>query len=215
MAGKVRLAGLVWPLRICVATTALAAILFVICAMVAHEVTPVPPTMDLLLLTAVCGGAATVVLLILWLRHWAGLLLLPLLPLLIVPLGYGAIMIPATDTARARLPDGRVVHLSIGPTLTDVTYDLWQERYGGWLWRRISADLSYSEDGRFINDERLALSRDGRRLLVGRGGIWTDCLEIQSDFEACDLKLDDANWSQPDFEGRMRANSAVISATRR
>ena len=212
MAGKVRRAGLLWPLRICAATTVLAAALFIVCAMAAHEVTPVPPTMDLLLLTAVGGAATTIVLLILWLRHRAGLLLLLVLPLLIVPLGYGAIMIPASDAARVRQVDGRVLHLSVGPTLTDVTYDLWREERGGLLWRRIPADLNYSEDGRFIGDERLVLSRDGRRLLVGRGGIWTDCLE-GVDFRPCPLGLTDTNWSDPDFEMRMRANSAVIATT--
>lgn len=198
-----------WALRICAVATLLATALFMICAVAAHEVTPVPPTMDVLLLAAIGGAAATVVLSTLLLRRWAALLLLLLLPPLIVPLGYGAIMIPASDAAHVRLADGRVLHLSVGPTLTDVTYDLWQETQGGLLWRRIPADLNYSEDGRFTGDERLVLSRDGRRLLVGRGGIWTDCLE-GVDFRPCPLGLADTNWSDPDFETRMRANSAVI-----
>ncbi len=211
MVGKIRRGKLLWPLRICATLSVSAAVLFVVSA-IPSQLTPVPPTMDVLLLTAVGGAAATIVLLILWMRHWAAWLLVPLLLLLIVPLGYGAIMIPATDTARVRLADGRVVHLGVGPTLTDVTYDLWREEQGGWLWRRTMADLSYSEDGRFINDERLAVSRDGRRLLVGRGGIWTDCLEVR-DFQPCALGLADTNWSDPDFETQMRVNSALIGTT--
>ncbi|WP_426013041.1 hypothetical protein [Caulobacter sp. DWR2-3-1b2] len=211
MVGKVRRGGLLWPLRICAAVSVLAGVLFVMSA-IPPQLSPAPPTMDVLLLTAIGGTAVTIVLLILWVRHWTGLLLLLLLPPLIVPLSYGALMIPATDTARLRLADGRVVHLSVGPTLTDLTYDLWQEEQGGWLWRRTMADLSYSEDGRFINEERLALSSDGRRLLVGRGGIWTDCVEVR-DYQPCALGIADTNWSDPDFETRMRGNSAVIGAT--
>jgi hypothetical protein len=197
---------------ICAGASLAAAGLFIVCAnLVGEQTTLAPPLMDWLLLTAGGGGAATLVLLALRRRRWRDKLFLLLLPLLLLPMAQGAFMIPVGNITHARLSDGRVIHLAYGPELTDVTYQLWQEERGGWWWRRLPADLSYSEDGRFSDEARLGLSRDGRRLLVGRGGIWTDCLEVGT-FRPCPLSLANTAWSDPDFEARMRANSAVIGA---
>lgn len=169
-----------------------------------------PPTMDALLLVAISGAAATVVLQIACARHWTRWLLPLSLPLLVIPLIYFSLMTSLVPAADLSLPSGERLHLAIDPYPTDVSYSLWRSSGPSWVWRRTRADLTYSEDGRFVGQERLALSANGRRVLVGRGGIWTDCLELDQNLSHCALGLDDPAWNDPDFETRMRINSVVL-----
>jgi hypothetical protein len=192
----------------------LAAVGFMICATGDTKVIPRPPTIEALLLGGLALAAAAVILLVAGASHWTRWLLLLVLPALVVPFVVGLFLIPTSEVARVRLADGHMAYLGQEPVPTDVVYGLWRETNGGWLWRRVDAELTYSEDGRFVGRETLKLSADGRRLLVGRGGIWTDCLQVDRDFAPCALSLDDPHWSQADYEARMRVNSAVIETAR-
>lgn len=167
-----------------------------------------------LLFMAVGGAAASLVLLALnGRRRWRWLWLLPV-PLLIFPLVIGVFLIPAgSPVAMITLADGRVLHLNIQNVPTDTIYDLWIDH--GLTWQRVDVELEYSEDGRFINDEKLALSRGGRCLFVGRGGIWTDCLEINAGFAPCNLGLARTWWGDKDFEVQMRENSVKMAVEMR
>lgn len=121
---------------------------------------------------------------------------------------------PTSDEiARVPLPDGRVAHLSTDPLVfTDVSYSLWISSPGLLVWRRPrQTNLSYSEDGGYIGDEKLAVSANGKRLLVGRGGVWTDCLEIADDFAPCELGVEQPWWSEPDYHAKMRAYSEALN----
>lgn len=121
-------------------------------------------------------------------------------------------LVTPVSIAQATLPDGRTLHLSQEPLPTDVAYDLWREGMAGLLWWKINEDLSYSEDGSFIGDEALHVSGDGRRLLVKRGGIWTDCLDIQSRFRECDAHVAAPVWGGADYIRRMRDHSLALEA---
>jgi hypothetical protein len=167
-----------------------------------------PPLPEVIVVTGVVAAALTIVLGVATGRRWTRWLFLLLSPVLLAELVVGYVAIPWA-VADARLVDGRTAHLVIAPVLTDTVYDLWVD--SGLFSRRVDTELEYSEDGRFVGDEKLALSRDGRRLLVGRGGIWTDCLAIASNFAPCNLGLERHFWDDPDFEPKMRANSAEFA----
>lgn len=147
-------------------------------------------------------------------------------------LWYGLALIPATliaflavifltpvsdEMTRVRLPDGRIAHLSTdAAVITDVSYSVWISSPRSIFWRRPpDTNLSYSEDGSYIDDERLALSANGERLMVGRGGVWADCLEIKKDFTPCDLGAEQPWWSEPNYRAKMRAYSDVLEKARR
>ena len=167
-----------------------------------------PPLPQLILLIGLIAAALTMILGVATGRRWTRWLYLLLLPVLPVASAVGYVAIPWV-AADARLSDGRTVHLVIAPVLTDTVYDLWVD--SGLFSHRVDTELDYSEDGRFVGDEKLALSGDGRRLLIGRGGVWTDCLAVASNFAPCDLGLERPFWDDPDFETKMRANSAEIA----
>ena len=162
----------------------------------------------MVLATGLVAAALTIFLGVATGRRWTRWLYLLLLPVLPTALVVGLVATPWV-AADARLTDGRRVHLVIAPVPTDTVYDLWVD--SGPFSQRVDTELGYSEDGRFVGDERLVLSRDGRRLLVGRGGIWTDCLTVAATFAPCELGLEHPLSDQPDFEKKMRANSAEIA----
>ena len=140
--------------------------------------------------------------------------LITLVPVFLVSALAVIFFAPTSDEmARVRLPDGRMVHLSTDASvITDVSYSLWLSLPGSLVWRRLGkADLSYSEDGSYINDEALVVSANGKRLLVGRGGVWTDCLEITRDFSPCELGVDQPWSSEPDYHTKMRAYSEALA----
>jgi hypothetical protein len=141
---------------------------------------------------------------------WHVLTLVP--ALLITSLAVTYLAPVSNEVASARLPDGRTAHLSIdAAVITDTSYSLWVSSPGAPIWRRqAKGDLSYSEDGSYINDERLRVSTDGRRLLVGRGGSWTDCLEIVQSFTPCALNVEQPWWSDADYHAKMRAYSDTL-----
>jgi hypothetical protein len=110
-----------------------------------------------------------------------------------------------------RLPGGARLILAGEPIPTDSVYTLYQASDAlGVVWRQVAA-LSYSEDGQFTGGARLALSHDGRWLLVGRGGIWTDCFRVVAArrLEDCGI-ADTSSWNDPSFDRDMRQRSARI-----
>ena len=194
----------------CLAGAATATTAFMIVTLRFRDPTLHPDIVTGFFILGLAATAVAIVLTIVLWRHWARWLLIPLLPGLLVPFIIGVFMMPiSAHVSDISLPNGETAHLAIAPMLTDTVYDLWLG--SGPIWRRVDTDLEYSEDGRFIGDEKLALSRDGRRLLVGRGGIWTDCLAIASNFAPCAIGLQPAFWGDPDFETKMRDNSAKIA----
>lgn len=153
-------------------------------------------------------------------RHGRRLLwhILTLIPALLIAFLAVTVLAPVSNAiVSTRLPDGRTAHLSTeAAVLTDVSYSLWVSSPGSPFWRRHSrGDLSYSEDGSYINDERLRVSTNGRRLLVGRGGVWTDCLEITQDFAPCPLDVEQPWWSDTGYHAKMRAYSDALEKAAR
>lgn len=146
---------------------------------------------------------------------WHGLTLVPALLIAVIAV---AVLAPVSDEiASTRLPDGRTAHLSTeAAVITDVSYSLWVSSPGAPVWRRqAKGDLSYSEDGSYINDERLRVSANGRRLLVSRGGVWTDCLEIAEGFSPCAVGVEQPWWSDADYHAKMRAYSDALDKAAR
>ncbi|MFY8143394.1 MAG: hypothetical protein ACOVMT_05885 [Caulobacter sp.] len=172
------------------------------------------PPLPFLLLLGVFGSLLTYLLASIP-RHGRRVLwfLLILLPGLLISFLVVIFLAPVSDEiASTRLPDGRTAHLSTDATVvTDVSYSLWVSSPGAPFWRRHSRGyLSYSEDGSYIGDERLHVSANGKRLLVGRGGVWTDCFEINQDFTPCDLGVEQPWWSDTDYPAKMRAYSDTV-----
>ena len=93
---------------------------------------------------------------------------------------------PFSELDRVTLPDGRVIVLGLDHVPTDSVYSLWRTEGRGWrpLVNPVE-DLTYSEDGSFTADPRLVVTPDGERLLIRRGGIWTDCLDIGDALVPC------------------------------
>lgn len=171
-----------------------------------------PRAMEALLLAAATGGAVFAGCAIALTRGWFRWLWLLSYPLLAVLVVIGAFMFPTANLDQVRLADGRVIHLVLDAVLTDTSYSLWKETAGGMYWRRIEGDLTYSEDGRFVGDERLVLSHDNRRLLVSRGGIWTDCISAQRPDHTCGGTPPVPDWRDADFEHEMRRNSQQLAS---
>lgn len=79
------------------------------------------------------------------------------------------------------LPKGVKIRLVHDPVPTDTVYSLWQTSgYSWWSWRRVPVSLTYSEGGEFQDSPSLEFSFDDKYLLVRRGGIWTDCIDLSS-----------------------------------
>lgn len=112
-------------------------------------------------------------------RWSSALALVPLLAVGLLAVVFVEVTHRRVALSRASLPDGGTALLTLEPGITDTSYALW--RATGPLLRPLSPPyeyLSYSEDGSLTADPALALSRDGARLLVRRGGVWTDCVEV-------------------------------------
>lgn len=94
---------------------------------------------------------------------------------------------------------GRRYVLADGNLPTDVDFRVLQTiKAGGLRWAdAVDSDrLTYSEDGAFITDP--ALVAVGERLLIRRGGIWTDCLQQAGKVLApCPGTDDDVMWGDP------------------
>ncbi|MCB5176384.1 hypothetical protein [Microvirga lenta] len=105
-----------------------------------------------------------------------------------------------SEINRIRLDDGRLLMLAIEPVPTDAVYNVWQsEDSFGLVWSRLrDVSLTYSEDGSWTEDPALVLTPNGKRLLVRRGGIWTDCLETTPGLEHCPGVLSSLAWTKPD-----------------
>lgn len=102
-------------------------------------------------------------------------------------------------------------HLSRGPTITDTVYDLWHTAEPDELiWRRLVGEgaLNYSEDGSFTENPRLLLSGNERILVLERGGIYADAIDLHLRRIVSGGVL----WGPPDYHERMRANSRRIEA---
>ncbi len=118
------------------------------------------------------------------------------------------------EADRVTLPDGRTVMLTREPVPTDVAFAVW-ERADGLHWRPLftqAADITYSEDGSFTADPRLVVSRDGRHLLLRRGGIWTDCWTIEARPRLCPLGEGEAPSGPDDWRSRSLRIAAATGA---
>lgn len=110
-----------------------------------------------------------------------------------------------------RLSDGHRFILAGEPIPTDAVYTLYEaEDSIGLMWRRVSW-LDYSEDGRFVGEERLVLSPDERWLLVTRAGIWTDCFRLVRGRPILCGVLPSPSWTDPGYEADMRLRSRRIA----
>lgn len=139
-----------------------------------------------------------------WLSVIALVLLVPVAAIAtLIALAYGPERINSVQ-----LPSGRQFVFAIEPVLTDNVYSLYQPIGPFGFWWRQAGDLDYSEDGRFTDNARLAISPDHRWLLVGRGGIWTDCFRLVNEMPVrCD-SINRPSWTDADYEQAMRAQSA-------
>jgi hypothetical protein len=145
------------------------------------------PNVTATLLTAAAGLAilAVVALLLGFRTRWRWLAVL-VLPVIAAGYAFETFFMPVwSDLAELTLRDGRTVHLGQRGILSGAAYDLWVEDDDGVVWRRVDLTLSRSEDGAFTGREALIPSRDGRRVLVLRGGFLTDCVRVAPAFSAC------------------------------
>jgi hypothetical protein len=79
------------------------------------------------------------------------------------------------------MPDGSYVRLAQDPVLTNFVYSLWQaDGSPMFSWHKLSIGFTYSESGEFRENPHLVLSDDKKYLLISRGGIFTDCVEVKS-----------------------------------
>jgi hypothetical protein len=78
----------------------------------------------------------------------------------------------------AHLPDGGIETLAVDPGMTDIGFVLVEDADpDGFVWRQVS-ELYYIPDGPYAGRPHLFVSPDARRLLVARGGIWTDVFRL-------------------------------------
>lgn len=93
----------------------------------------------------------------------------------------------------AGLADGRTFLLAQFPTIQDDAWAIWRPHDRlGIVWTLATDQMTYSEDGRFTSNAKLVSTENGRRLLVQRGGIWTDCFDVDTNLEYCDVQ--DLDW---------------------
>lgn len=115
-----------------------------------------------------------------WRRAVPLLNLALVIPVVGLLLGFVELTLVRREIDRVILPGGRVVLMTLEPGFTDTSFRLWWP--DGWRWKAVfdaGDQITYSEDGSFTSDPRLVLARDGRHLMIRRGGIWTDCWMIQ------------------------------------
>lgn len=93
----------------------------------------------------------------------------------------------------AKVADGRTFLLTQFPTIQDDAWAIWRPHDRlGIIWAMETDQMTYSEDGRFTSNAKLVATGDGRRVLVQRGGIWTDCFEVEAKLQDCDVQ--DLDW---------------------
>ena len=132
-------------------------------------------------------------------RPWAIARAVLLPPLLLVALIVWAFVSLPGVVNRVALPDGRRLLLGISPHPSDVIYELWQSvDPWGVLWRPTNSDLSWSEDGAHTADPALVVDPKGRWLLVRRGGLWTDCLDLHANLRGCESRTEASPEEDPE-----------------
>lgn len=112
-----------------------------------------------------------------------------------------------------RLQSGETYVLALEPMLTDSVYKLYRTTgpFGAW-WGEVPVPVDYSEDGRFIGDEHLVVSADGKWLLVSRASVWTDCFHlVRGRPVACKLTII-PSWTQENYAADMLMRSTEIRA---
>ena len=115
------------------------------------------------------------------------------------------------ELGRVALPDGRVAVLTLEPVPTDAVYALWWvDGIGLRRMLRPVEQITYSEDGSFTDDPALVLTPDGRRLLIRRGGIWTDCVELTDPPRICRNATEYPSGLREDFLARSEQIAALI-----
>lgn len=94
----------------------------------------------------------------------------------------------------AKMADGRTFLLAQNPGLgSNFAWSIWRPiDREGLVWALETDQMTYSEDGRFTSNAKLVPTEDGRRLLVQRGGIWTDCFEAEATLQYCEVP--DLDW---------------------
>jgi hypothetical protein len=167
------------------------------------------------LLALAAGSALAVV----TTRGWWRVLPLLALTLGTLPLLLGTFLLqdmgrPTAEVDRITLPDGQVVMLGVDPVPTDVVYSLWRAEDIGWRPVLGPGMMTYSEDGSFTADPRLVLTSDGKRLLIRRGGIWTDCFDVGFTLKPCAGLLLGYPGSQEDFLPRSAEMERLIQSPR-
>lgn len=102
--------------------------------------------------------------------------------------------------SKVSLPDGRQIMLAEDLVWTDTVFSLWQPHDSYWsIWQEVEAyHLTYSENGDFTWDAKLVVAPEGDRLLVRRGGIWTDCFDVVDEIRNCEGTKTYLDWQNPD-----------------
>lgn len=92
------------------------------------------------------------------------------------------------------MPDGSYVRLVDDNVIVDFVYSLWQADGSPLLsWHKLSIGLTYSEGGEFQENTHLVFSDDKKYLLISRGGIFTDCVEVKF-MDICDGTYGHPYW---------------------
>ncbi|MGF3027399.1 hypothetical protein ACQVP2_31905 [Methylobacterium aquaticum] len=144
-----------------------------------------------------------------WPRVVPLLIAVLVLPVAVVIIAFVGLTMQRAEINRITLPDGRVVMMTLEPVLTDTVLDLWEPH--GWRWRSFlnGGNATYSEDGSFTDAPLLVLAKDGRHLMVRRGGIWTDCWTTEAKPRSCAS----GENGQPVTRAEWLSRSAQIAAT--
>lgn len=86
----------------------------------------------------------------------------------------------------AELTNGRAFKLTEPVGSTDTICIIWEaEDKEQTKWRELDVQITYSEDGSWTRDPALIAIADDQHLLVRRGGIWTDCIELGPPVRNC------------------------------
>lgn len=124
-----------------------------------------------------------------WRRAVPLIALVFMVPVIVLMLGLVESTFTRREIGRVTLPGGHIVMMTLEPGFTDTSFGLW--RPDGWRWQAVfdaGYQITYSEDGSFIEDPAVVLAPDSRHLMIRRGGIWTDCWEIKAEMKPSEPK---------------------------